>query len=875
MRDLRYATHASKSTLHGARRLALERLEARTMLAAFDVLVFSKTVGFRHSSIDDGIAAIAALGAANDFAVVATEDANAFNAANLANFEAVVFLNTTGDILNATQQAAFEQFVQNGGGWVGVHSAADTEYSWSWYGGLLGAYFESHPAIQQATVVVADQVHPSTAHLPERWVRTDEWYNYQANPRGDVHVLATLSESTYSGGADGFDHPIAWYHDYDGGRAWYTGLGHTDASYSEPLFREHLLGGILYAAGQIPSDGGATVDANFQKVVLEDDILNPMSLDVAPDGRVFFVERGGAVKIYNPVSETTNVAAQLNVFAGGEHGLLGIALDPNFASNGWIYLFWSPNIAAPDQRLSRFTLVGNQLDLSSQKILLTFPTDRFAGAGHEAGSLAFGPGGELYICTGDDTNPFESDGFTPIDERAGRIQFDAQRASANVNDLRGKILRIVPQPDGTYTIPAGNLFPADGSAGRPEIYVMGNRNPFRISIDAETGWLYWGDVGPDAFADSASRGPRGYDELNQARGAGNFGWPYFIADNQAYRDYDFATGVSGPAFNPAAPVNNSPNNTGAANLPAAQPALAWYPYASSPQFPELGSGGRTIMAGPVYHFDPALDSSTKLPEYYDDTLLIYDWSRNWIKEVKLDSSGDILKINPFAADVPLLRPMDMELGPDGALYVLEWGTTFNGNNPDAQLVRIEFLGSPRIVSADFDEDGLVDGADFLAWQRGVRIAGAASRGDGDANVDGRVDGLDLDVWQDDFGSGGEPATTSLSSTAVDLAHTADVDAPMIDARWAGLELTQPLSATSEDDRVSSPAVDDSYAAEVAPRRLLAEPTWRRSEQALPVAQELTAVGKDHSILDADALDDLTAFDFMLAAFETRFVGERP
>ena len=150
-----------------------------------------------------------------------------------------------------------------------MHSAADTEYGWAWYGELLGAYFASHPAIQQATIEVADHVHVSTAHLPERWVRTDEWYNYQVNPRGDVHVLATLDESTYSRtGADGFDHPISWYQYFDGGRSWYTGLGHTEGTYAEPLFRQHLLGGILFAAGQAPADLGATIDANWRKVDL-------------------------------------------------------------------------------------------------------------------------------------------------------------------------------------------------------------------------------------------------------------------------------------------------------------------------------------------------------------------------------------------------------------------------------------------------------------------------------------------------------------------------------------------------------------------------------------------------------------------------------
>jgi glucose/arabinose dehydrogenase len=435
-------------------------------------------------------------------------------------------------------------------------------------------------------------------------------------------------------------------------------------------------------------------------------------------------------------------------------------------------VYWSPAGAASDQRLSRFTLVGNQLDLSSEKILLTFHTDR-SNTNHEGGSLAFGPGGELYLSTGDNTNPFESQGFDPIDERAGRVIYDAQRSAGNTNDLRGKILRIVPQPDGTYTIPAGNLFPADGSAGRPEIFVMGNRNPFRISVDAETGWLYWGEVGPDASSDSASRGPRGYDEVNQARAPGNFGWPYFIADNKAYRDYNFATMISGPAFNPAAPVNDSPNNTGATNLPAATGALIWYPYSSSTQFPEVGSGGRTIMAGPVYHFDPELNSSIKLPAYYNDTLFIYEWSRNWIKEVKLDANGNILKINPFAADIPLKRPMDMEMGPDGALYILEWGTDFGGNNADAQLVRIEFLGTPQIVSADFDENGVVDGTDFLTWQRGLGVTGGATRSAGDANVDGRVDALDLDVWRDAYA--GATTASAMTTAAVTEVSAAAVD----------------------------------------------------------------------------------------------------
>jgi uncharacterized protein len=212
------------------------------------VLVFSKTAGFRHDSIPAGIAAIRTLGSQNGFAVDATEDAGAFTTANLAQYQAVVWLSTTGDVLNATQQTAFESYVNGGGGYVGVHAAADTEYDWPFYGTCCGAYFSSHPAQQQATVITEDRTNDSTAHLPASWSRFDEWYNYRANPRANVHVLSRLDESSYSGGTMGSDHPITWWHDQGNGRAWYTGLGHTIESYSDPLYTRMLLGGIRVAA---------------------------------------------------------------------------------------------------------------------------------------------------------------------------------------------------------------------------------------------------------------------------------------------------------------------------------------------------------------------------------------------------------------------------------------------------------------------------------------------------------------------------------------------------------------------------------------------------------------------------------------------------
>jgi cytochrome c len=215
----------------------------------FTVLVVSKTTAFRHDSIPQGIAAIEQLGAEHSFAVDSTEDAARFSDANLARYKAVIFLNTTGDILDQDQKAAFERYIHSGGGFVGIHSASDTEYRWPWYGRLVGTWFASHPQIQHATVHVAAPDHPSMKGLPVAWERTDEWYNFRSNPRGAVQVLATVDETTYSGGAMGADHPIAWCQEVDGGRSWYTAMGHTKESYAEPLFRLHLLGGIESAAG--------------------------------------------------------------------------------------------------------------------------------------------------------------------------------------------------------------------------------------------------------------------------------------------------------------------------------------------------------------------------------------------------------------------------------------------------------------------------------------------------------------------------------------------------------------------------------------------------------------------------------------------------
>ncbi len=221
----------------------------------FRVLVFSKTVGFRHSSIADGTALVQNLGAANNFAVDVTENANDFTLSNLLRYRVVVWLNTTGDVLDASQETAFEAYIHSGRGYVGLHSATDTEYGWPFYGELIGgnAWFLNHPNIQSAQLNVEDHSHPSTAHLPGGGTFTDEWYNFRANPRPFVDVLVSIDESSYSGGNMG-DHPMTWCHEFEGGRSWYTALGHRTEAYLSPAFQQHLLGGILWASeGVLPA----------------------------------------------------------------------------------------------------------------------------------------------------------------------------------------------------------------------------------------------------------------------------------------------------------------------------------------------------------------------------------------------------------------------------------------------------------------------------------------------------------------------------------------------------------------------------------------------------------------------------------------------
>ncbi|MBD8870412.1 ThuA domain-containing protein [Nocardioides donggukensis] len=658
----------------------------------FNALLFSKTAAFRHGSIESGIAAIESLATENGFTVDATEDAADFTDENLAGYDVVIFLSTTGDVLNAQQQGAFERYIEGGGGYAGIHAASDTEYDWPWYGDLVGAYFKGHPAQQDATVKVEDPAHPSTAGMSPTWDRFDEWYNYLSNPRGDVHVLASLDESTYNGGDMGVEHPISWCQDYRGGRSWYTGMGHTDASFADPQFRHHLLGGIRTAAGVEAADCSATLPESFEKIALDDNTANPMELDIAPDGRVVYVDRNGEVKIVLPNGNVVK-AGELDVYTGQEFGMLGVALDPDFETNNWVYLYYSPAGSEAIDRVSRIELTGNTLDMTTKKDVLEISVQRNQCC-HAGGAMEFDNDGNLYIATGDNTNPFASDGYAPIDERDGRSAWDAQRTSANTDNLNGKVLRITPTADGGYDIPEGNLFAEGVAKTRPEIYAMGFRNPFRIGLNEQTGKLLVADYGPDAGSANANRGPDGRVEWNILSEPGFYGWPYCVSDNVAYNDRDFAAGTSGGKFDCSAPVNDSPNNTGLTELPAAIPSTVWQGK-SSTGVPEIGGSGAPMTSG-TYAYDAELDSERKWPAYFDGKAIWADWNNSRLFTVQLNEAGtDYTDVNRFLPDLPMTRPHALQFGPDGALYMIEWGSGFGGNNADSGIYRIDYVQGNR------------------------------------------------------------------------------------------------------------------------------------------------------------------------------------
>ena len=469
-----------------------------------------------------------------------------------------------------------------------------------------------------------------------------------------------------------------------------------------------LPGNLPSSQQTAPDTASRPAENRFNRTVLIDHLDEPMELAVAPvSGLTLFADRTGALRRYDPKTTTIQKINSFPVLRDqGEnigYGFLGLAMDPNFEQNRFIYVFYTPRNEPLRHQISRFTLGADSVNYQSEKVLLTIPIDAEPGA-HTGGSLAFDSRGNLFIGVGDNTDPSQSDGFAPHDERPGRLIYDARRSAGNINDLRGKILRIHPETDGSVTIPDGNLFPRDGTKGRPEIYVMGCRNPYRLTVDGTT--LFWGEIGPDSGVDGP-QGPRGYDEFNRADTPGNYGWPYFVGDNKPYHAYNFETKSVGSLFDVNAPVNNSIHNTGTKTLPPARPALIWYPYNTSAEFPVLKNGGRSAMAGAVYHYDPNLKSDVKFPAYYDGALFVYDWMRNWIMAVFMDKAGNFQRMERIMASTKIDKPIDMQFGPDGALMLLEYGESYGQNNPDASLVRLTFNPNNRPPVAVFSRSDSV------------------------------------------------------------------------------------------------------------------------------------------------------------------------
>jgi glucose/arabinose dehydrogenase/PKD repeat protein/type 1 glutamine amidotransferase len=635
------------------------------------------------------------------------------------------------------------------------------------------------PAVNRAVVDILDRQHPATRSLPLTVARSDRWYNWDPNPIGTVHTVAQVEERHYDAGpgANGPFHPVSWCRDYEGGRSFYTGMGHTEASYGEDAFRKHLAGALNWTTGILRGDCQATIAANYKTERLTgankpgelDQIGEPHGLTITPDGTVFYVSRAacptgpvvdwsdpnvglgcGSIHSYNPATRQVKLLTTLRVFgnrgSGGElvkteEGLLGIEPDPKFAQNGWLYVYWMPHETVnrdthmAERVVSRFTYdkANQTIDQATRKDILRWPVQVHSCC-HAGGGLAFDKKGNLYIAVGDSNSSGGSSGYSGnnwTQDYLGVSFQDARRTSGNTNDLNGKIIRIHPEPDGTYTIPAGNLFPPGTAKTKPEIYVMGVRNPARLQIDPVRDWLTVAWVGPDAFGPSPELGPAKYETATIITSAGNQGWPYCMGNRQPYRDRSNSdASVLTGWYDCNNPKNNSPRNTGLVDLPPVRDNMIWYaPAGGGPVYPArpdgsgiptynpadatftqpyLRGGGQAIMSGPTYHRD-LVDTSSGVawPAYWNDKWFIGDESNSQNRvAVTVDPAtvpqqappvfGESLRpIMPGGGgDDRLQSWMDARFGQDGALYLLDYGGGFFTLHPNQKLIRIVYKGGP-------------------------------------------------------------------------------------------------------------------------------------------------------------------------------------
>jgi glucose/arabinose dehydrogenase/soluble cytochrome b562 len=494
--------------------------------------------------------------------------------------------------------------------------------------------------------------------------------------------------------------------------------------------------------------------SNYEKILLTKDTGEPIDMAVMPDGRVLHTARNGAVRLTNPDSGVTRVVSTIDVYNNSEDGLQTVTLDPDFATNRWVYLYYAPRVmTAPyptttpagnapntlpagqpasywDQwkgynQLTRvkWDEASDSLDLKTEQVILKVEVQR-AQCCHVAGDVDFDAAGNLYLSTGDNTPAGTpgANGYAPNNDAPGMNPgLDSRRGAGNTNDLRGKILRVHVQDDGSYTIPAGNLFAPGTAKTRPEIFAMGLRNPFRMDVDAQTGSVSWGDYGPDAGAADPQRGPMGLVEWETTAidRPMNGGWPYCTGDNRNYNEWDFEKAAPGPWFDCGAGVaNNSRWNTGLAKLPAAKPAVLYYGDNTGDQpWPELtdfeSAGGQGPMGGPVYHHDADNPSKTKFPEYWDRKAFFAEFSQDYLAAFTVTwPNGPVSHLEHFLPNKALNdnaqpitdSPIDIEFGPDGSLYVLDYGDGFFRQNPDAGLYRIDYAPGNKSPQARIAAD---------------------------------------------------------------------------------------------------------------------------------------------------------------------------
>ena len=619
---------------------------------------------------------------------------------------AVVFATGQGTIMKSAVEDELNKRIRAGKGVVFVGAAVRLQPNSLDFLTLIGARPGGVESAQTAQVHFVDRVHPSSLGLPRRWDATESWVSLERNPTGRVHVLGFVDERTYKPAEKlemGVEHPVSWCRELGRGRSFTTTLGLNPDTWNSAVFRRHLSGAIAYAAGTRSGGCGATIWSNWKRTVIDEDITDGTQIDVGADGRVYYLERTAShLKIYDPVSDVVKDAGLVPSVPGLGQGLLGLALDPNFKQNRWMYIY--RHVEGLVAHLSRFTLTPEDtVDLGSEVILMRITNE---GVDHNGGGLAMRSNGDLYLAIGANDMP-HFDGLYGSRNPSvyGKyFQVDSEATTQNTMSPLGKVLRIHPEPDGTYTIPQGNMFPPGTPQTLPEIYTMGHRNAFHIKVDDITGEVLEGDVGPDGREDDPKYGPMGYDEFNLITGPANYGWPYCIGPNLPYNDYDSITETgTGEPFDCNKLVNRSVNSTGIRELGAATKPWLWYPYGVGKDYPEMSEawdggvdGGRLAVPGPKYRAFP----TSRMPNFYDGSWFVADWTRNWVKQVVLDDEGKPLRALRFAPKRGLAGPIDLELGPDGSLYVLEWGGQgIPFGNPTAAKV-VRFTYTPQCGTCD-------------------------------------------------------------------------------------------------------------------------------------------------------------------------------